>query len=396
MLSKIFCDHLKSTGVPDDHIISIALDDDINEKYRATEELSSYVRSRITNAYETFYVMLDEVQYVISRNEMRNPYVPIKLYGFLNGLLRLGNVDVYVTGNNSKMLSKDVMTEFRGRGDVVEISPLSFKEYFGYVGGDRSDVFEEYALYGGMPLILGKKNDEEKFKYLSNLFDEVYFKDIVERYQIELIDVLGELTDALCSSVGSLTNASKIVNTLKSVKGVKVSSETITAYLEYLTDSFLFKRSRRYDVKGKKYFEYLSKYYCVDIGLSNVRLNLRQQEETHIMENIVYNELLTRGFYVDVGVVRIEETDEAGKRRQKSYEIDFVVNKGAKKYYVQSALNISDDMKARQELRPLLTVNDFFKKFVITKTSMKPWVDEIGIIHLGLYDFLLNEDYFEL
>ncbi|MPM27540.1 hypothetical protein SDC9_74052 [bioreactor metagenome] len=246
-------------------------------------------------------------------------------------------------------------------------------------------------------IALGRqKNGEEKFKYLSNLFDEVYFKDIVERYQIELIDVLGELTDALCSSVGSLTNASKIVNTLKSVKGVKVSSETITAYLEYLTDSFLFKRSRRYDVKGKKYFEYLSKYYCVDIGLSNVRLNLRQQEETHIMENIVYNELLTRGFYVDVGVVRIEETDEAGKRRQKSYEIDFVVNKGAKKYYIQSALNISDDMKARQELRPLLTVNDFFKKFVITKTSMKPWVDEIGVIHLGLYDFLLNEDCFEL
>lgn len=354
------------------------------------------MRSRITNAYETFYLMLDEVQYVISRNEMRNPDVPIKLYGFLNGLLRLGNVDVYVTGNNSKMLSKDVMTEFRGRGDVVEISPLSFKEYFGYVGGDRSDVFEEYALYGGMHLILGKKNDEEKFKYLSNLFDEVYFKDIVERYQIELIDVLGELTDALCSSVGSLTNASKIVNTLKSVKGVKVSSETITAYLEYLTDSFLFKRSRIYDVKGKKYFEYLSKYYCVDIGLSNVRLNLRQQEETHIMENIVYNELLTRGFSVDVGVVRIEETDEAGKRRQKSFEIDFVVNKGAKKYYIQSALNISDDMKARQELRPLLAVNDFFKKFVITKTSMKPWVDEIGGIHLGLYDFLLNEGCFEL
>lgn len=264
-------------------------------------------------------------------------------------------------------------------------------------------IFCDHLKSTGVPddhiisIALGRqKNGEEKFKYLSNLFDEVYFKDIVERYQIELIDVLGELTDALCSSVGSLTNASKIVNTLKSVKGVKVSSETITAYLEYLTDSFLFKRSRRYDVKGKKYFEYLSKYYCVDIGLSNVRLNLRQQEETHIMENIVYNELLTRGFSVDVGVVRIEETDEAGKRRQKSYEIDFVVNKGAKKYYVQSALNISDDMKARQELRPLLTVNDFFKKFVITKTSMKPWVDEIGVIHLGLYDFLLNEDCFEL
>lgn len=264
-------------------------------------------------------------------------------------------------------------------------------------------IFCDHLKSTGVPddhiisIALGRqKNGEEKFKYLSNLFDEVYFKDIVERYQIELIDVLGELTDALCSSVGSLTNASKIVNTLKSVKGVKVSSETITAYLEYLTDSFLFKRSRRYDVKGKKYFEYPSKYYCVDIGLRNVRLNLRQQEETHIMENIVYNELLTRGFSVDVGVVRIEETDEAGKRRQKSYEIDFVVNKGAKKYYIQSALNISDDMKARQELRPLLTVNDFFKKFVITKTSMKPWVDEIGIIHLGLYDFLLNEDCFEL
>ena len=392
LLFRIFRDYLIASGVSDDHIISIALDDDVNERYRSPDELSVYVRSRITNTHDAFYVLLDEVQYAISRSELRNPDVPVKLYSVLNGLLRLDNVDVYVTGSNSKMLSKDVMTEFRGRGDAVEVYPLSFKEYYGYVGGDKSDAFETYSLYGGMPLVLSRQEDDDKFRYLSALFDEVYFKDIVERYNIIHVDIIDELTDALCSSVGSLTNASKLAKTLTSVKGSKVRSETIAAYLSYLSDSFLFKCARRYDVKGKKYFEYPSKYYCVDVGLRNVRLNLRQQEESHIMENIIYNELVARGCSVDVGVVKTEETDESMRRRQKSCEIDFVVNKGAKKYYIQSALTMADDVKAKQELRPLLAVNDFFGKFIITKSTMRPWTDERGITHLGLYDFLLNED----
>ena len=392
LLFNIFCDYLKSTGVTEEQIISIALDDDINEKFRVPEELSAYVRSRIIDADKTYYVLLDEVQYAIFKEELKNHDVPVKLYSVLNGLLHLNNVDVYVTGRNTKMFSKDVMTEFRGRGDVVEIYPLTFKEYYDYAGGDKSEAFEEYALYGGMPLVPGKKTDDEKYKYLSGLFEEVYFKDIIERYKIELPDVLSELTSDLCSSVGSLTNATKIANTLGSVKGVKVRSETIAAYLEYLTDSFLFKCAKRYDIKGKKYFEYPSKYYCADIGLRNIRLNLLQQEETHVMENIIYNELVTRGYSVDVGVVKIEETDDNGKRRQKSCEIDFVVNRGAKKYYIQSALNMSDESKSKQELRPLLAVNDFFKKIIISKTSMKPWTDEVGVVRMGLYDFLLNED----
>ena len=260
------------------------------------------------------------------------------------------------------------------------------------MGGDKSEVYEEYALYGGMPLVLGKKNDDEKFKYLSTLFDEVYFKDITERYQIELPDVLSELTDDLCSSIGSLTTSSKIANTLQSVKGIKVASQTISNYLEYLEEAFLFRCSKRYDVKGKKYFSYPSKYYCTDIGLRNVRLNFRQQEETHIMENIIYNELIARGYSVDVGIVETYEKDSSGKRRKIAYEIDFVVNKGMKKYYIQSALNIISPEKAYTELRPLLRTGDFFKKIIITKSSMKPWIDDEGIVHLGLYDFLLNEE----
>jgi len=316
----------------------------------------------------------------------------IALYDVLNGLLHLKNVDIYVTGSNSKMLSTDVLTAFRGRGDVVEVYPLSFKEYYDYIGGDKSDAFEEYALYGGMPLVLRKKTDEEKFKYLESLFQEVYFKDISERYKIEYPDVLAELTEDLCSSVGSLTNATKIANTLTSVKKIKVSNVTVASYLKYLTESFLFRCVRRYDIKGKKYFEYPSKYYCTDIGLRNVKLNLRQQEETHIMENIIYNELVVRGYSVDVGVVESEEKDENGKRHQVSREIDFVVNKGSKRYYIQSALNISDPQKAATELRPFMLTKDFFKKIIITKSSAKSWTDDNGVLHLGLYEFLLNED----
>ena len=393
LLFNLFHDYLIENGIEEKQIISIALDDDLFVNYRDPDKLSKYIRGKIVNS-DMYYILIDEVQYAITNDELKNPET-IKLYSVLNGLMRLRNVDIYVTGSNSKMLTKDVMTAFRGRGDEVKIYPISFKEYYSFVGGDKSDAYEEYALYGGMPLVLTKNSDAEKVNYLQDLFTEVYFKDIAERYDIELPVVLSELTDDLCSSVGSLTNANKISNTLRTVKNIKVSSTTISNYLNYLTESFLFSNAKRYDIKGKKYFEYPSKYYCTDIGLRNARLNFRQQEETHIMENIIYNELLCREYSVDVGVVEIVETN-AGKRTKKQCEIDFVVNRGLKKYYIQSALSVSEQAKLETELRPLKNTKDFFKKIIITKTSMRPWTDDDGILHLGLYEFLLNENSLEL
>ena len=389
LLFNLFYDYLIQSGVKEEQIIRIALDDDTFEKYRDSDELSKYIRGKIVNS-DMYYILIDEVQYAITKDELKN-HENIGLYNVLNGLMRLRNVDIYVTGSNSKMLTKDVLTAFRGRGDEIKIYPISFKEFYSLEGGDKSDAYEEYALYGGMPLVLSKKNDVEKMRYLQNLFTEVYFKDIEERYDIEMPDVLSELTDDLCSSVGSLTNASKIAKTLQSVKNIKASSTTISRYLNYLIESFLFSNAKRYDVKGKKYFEYPSKYYCTDIGLRNARLNFRQQEETHIMENIIYNELLCREYSVDVGVVEIVETN-AGERTKKQCEIDFVVNKGSKKYYIQSALNVSDASKLETELRPLKNTKDFFKKIIVSKTSMRHWTDDDGILHVGLYEFLLNEN----
>lgn len=292
LLFNLFYDYLIESGVKEEQIITIALDDDTYVKYRDPDELSKYIRGKIVNS-DMYYILIDEVQYAITKDELKNPE-NIRLYNVLNGLMRLRNLDIYVTGSNSKMLTKDVLTAFHGRDDEVKVYPISFKEYYSFVGGDKSDAYEEYALYGGMPLVLTKKSDAEKINYLHTLFTEVYFKDIVEHYDIELPDVLSELTDDLCSSVGSLTNASKISNTLQTVKNIKVSGTTVSGYLNYLIESFLFSNAKRYDVKGKKYFEYPSKYYCTDIGLRNARLNFRQQEETHIMKNIIYNELLCR------------------------------------------------------------------------------------------------------
>ncbi len=392
LLFRLYYDYLVKSGVKEEQIIMLALDDDLYIKYRNPDELSGYIRSKIVNK-EMYYVLIDEVQYAITKEELRNSE-DIRLYNVLNGLMRLGNVDIYVTGSNSKLLTKDVLTAFRGRGDEVRVYPLSFKEYYNFMGGEKSECYEEYALYGGMPLVLSKADDADKMAYLQSLFTEVYFKDITERYNIEFAEILEDLTDDLCSSIGSLTNASKIAHTLQSVKNVKVSGNTIAGYLNYLTEAFLFNHAKRYDVKGKKYFEYPSKYYCTDVGLRNARLGFRQQEETHIMENIIYNELLCRGFAVDVGVVEIVENNQ-GKRTKKQCEIDFIVNKGAKKYYIQSALNVSAPSKLETELRPLKYTNDFFKKIIISKTFAKPWTDEMGILHLGLYDFLLKEDSME-
>lgn len=393
LLFNLFYDYLIESGVKPEQIITLALDDDSFTDYRDPGRLSEYIRSKIVND-GMYYVLIDEVQYAISRAELSNPD-EIRLYNVLNGLMRLRNVDIYVTGSNSKMLTKDVLTAFRGRADEVKVYPLSFKEYYGYTGGDKSDAYEEYALYGGMPLVQFKSTGAEKMNYLKGLFTEVYFKDIIERYDIALTEVLEELTDDLCSSVGSLTNASKIANTLQTVKNIRVSGNTVASYLNYLQESFLFANAKRYDVKGKKYFEYPSKYYCTDVGLRNARLNFRQQEETHIMENIIYNELLCRDYAVDVGVVEISE-NIGGKSSKKQCEIDFIVNKGSKKYYIQSALNVSDPQKMETELRSLKNTRDFFKKIIISKTAAKPWTDELGILHLGLYEFLLNENSLEL
>ena len=393
LLFKLFYDYLIANGIDKENIITIALDDDLYIKYRNPDELSKYIREKIITE-EKYYILIDEVQYAISNKEIKNSE-DVKLYNVLNGLMRLHNVDIFVTGSNSKMLAKDVLTAFRGRSDEIKVYPLSFKEYYDFIGGDKFEAYEEYSLYGGMPLVLSMKNDFEKVNYLKSLFSEVYFKDIIERYDIELPDALSELTDDLCSSIGSLTNANKISKTLNSIKNIKISSNTIANYLEHLMECFLFNNAKRFDVKGKKYFEYPSKYYCADIGLRNARLNFRQQEETHIMENIIYNELLTRGYLVDVGVVEIVEIKNK-KRVKKQCEIDFVVNKGVKKYYIQSALNVSEEEKLKTETRPLLKTNDFFKKILITKSSMKPFVDDDGILHLGIFDFLLNPDSLEL
>ena len=391
LLFDMYYEYLLSKGVSEQNVVKISLEDDENEELRDSKKLAGYIRDRLKNNADMHYVFIDEVQYAIKKEDLKSDK-PLPLYGVLNGLMKEPNVDVYVTGSNSKLLSKDVMTEFRGRGDEVRIYPLTFKEYYDYVGGDKADAFEDYALYGGLPLVLSKKTPRDKAKYLSDLFKEVYFKDIEERYNIAMPEVMEVLTDDLCSSIGSLTNSLKIANTLKSVRNIDVNSQTISAYLNYLEESFLFNEAKRFDVKGKKYFSYPSKFYCTDMGLRNARLNFRQQEETHTMENIIYNELLTRGYSVDVGVVQIAAVGADGKQHQTQCEIDFVVNDGMNKYYIQSALNIDDKNKEKTELRPLLSARDFFKKVVITKTRMKPWVDDNGIFHIGLYDFLLDKD----
>lgn len=393
LLFELFKNYLLKSGVKNDRIIAISLDDDESIKFRDPDYLSKFVRSKVKGRGH-YYIFLDEVQYAISKSELRNPD-EIRLYNVLNGLLRMGNIDIYVTGSNSKLLSKDVMTAFRGRGDQVRMFPLTFKEYFDFVGGEISNAYEEYVYFGGMPYLTTIKAEEDKRRYLKDLFDLVYYKDIMERYDIKFPDVLQNLSSDLCSSVGSLTNASKISRALKSVNQTCISSTTVSRYLDFLTESFLFSEAKRYDVKGKRYFDYPSKFYCTDIGLRNAQLGYRQQEESHAMENIIYNELISRGYSVDVGVIELEEKN-SGQRMRKQCEIDFVVNKTNKRYYIQSALTVASEEKMNQELRPLKHTNDFFKKIIVTKTASRPWVDEFGIEHIGVYDFLLNKDSLDL
>ena len=399
LLRTLYRNYLLEQGISPDNIITIELDLARDIRYRNPLELAAYVRSIVEKSTQQFYLFVDEIQ---MSDEVPNPYNPdgnkIRFYDALNDLKELHNLDVYVTGSNSRMLSSDILTEFRGRSDEIRVHPLSFAEYYSAVGGDKADAFEDYAFYGGMPLILSRPDDEAKMSYLKSLFSEVYIKDIVDRKKIKREDVLSGILDLLCSSVGSLTNPTKVahaINSLQKLNGEnRVAQNTVVAYMKHLEDAFLFSECKRYDVKGRAYFEYPNKYYCEDVGLRNARLGFRQIEETHLMENILYNELIRRGYAVDVGTVRYAETKD-GKKTEKQHEIDFVVNLGTKKVYIQSAFQINDEEKRRQEILPLLKSGDFFKKIVVTSGSAKPHMDDNGIQYVGIIPFLLDENSIE-
>ncbi len=390
LLFNIFYNYLLDAGVKPENIIALSLDEDNNREYRNPDKLSSFLRSKISNNNDMHYIFLDEVQFVILDEEIKSKG-PIRLYGILNSLLRLKNVDVYVTGSNSKFLSSDIMTEFRGRGDEVRIYPLSFQEYFSAYNGDKYEAWEEYSMYGGLPLLISKKGDSEKSKYLSDLLTKTYLQDIIERNNLRGDVALDNLMDILSSSIGSLTNPTKLAKTFSS-NGIKVSDKTISTYIDYLIDAFLINRAKRYDIKGKKYINSPFKYYFNDIGIRNARLNFRQYEQTHIMENIIYNELLIRGFNVDVGVIEHRVRNEKGKQPLKHLEVDFVCNKGSQRYYLQSAFSIPNNEKMLQEQSSLDKINDSFKKIIITQDRVKPWRNEKGYVIINLLDFLLKPE----
>lgn len=383
LVFNIFNDYLKSEGVAEDHIIKIELDDRKNKKYRNPDVILDYIESLITDDKD-YYILLDEVQLLDDFEEV------------LNSLLHISNADIYVTGSNSKFLSKDIITEFRGRGDEIHVFPLTFKEFMQVYEGDVYHGWAEYVLYGGLPLTVSMKTDEQKVTYLQNLFQETYIKDITDRHNIEKINELNDLINVLASAVGSLNNPSKIEATFKSQLQSDISLNTIKNYIEYIEDAFLVSEANRYDVKGRKYIGTPLKYYFEDVGLRNARLGFRQVEETHLMENVVFNELKARGYQVDVGVVPIRRLTQDGKRERVQLEIDFIATLGSKKYYLQSAFSLPDEDKVKQEKAPLLNVHDSFKKIIIVKDITKPQRDEKGIVTINLYDFLLNENSLDL
>ena len=393
LLKKIYRDYLIQNGVREEQIIIIELDLAKDIKFRNPLVLSSFVREKVEGKGEEYYLFIDEIQ---MSDEVTNPYnaagKKITFYDALNDLRSLTNLDVYVTGSNSKMLSSDILTEFRGRSDEIHVHPLSFAEYYSAVGGDKNEAFDDYAFYGGMPLILSRPDDGAKMNYLKSLFSEVYIKDIVERKNIERQDVLEQLIDLLCSSIGSLTNPTKIADTLRSKQTAGVSSNTVRAYIGHLEDAFLFSESKRYDVKGKSYFDSPNKYYSEDLGLRNARIGFRQQEMTHIMENIVYNELVIRQFSVDVGVVYARTINRNGNSVRTPREIDFIVTSGNKKTYIQSAYSMSTEEKRETELRPFALTGDSFPKIVVRKDIGKRWYDEKGILNINIIDFLLDKE----
>lgn len=383
LLFNIFKNYLLQQGVPTSHIITIELDQRKNKKYRDPDTILDYIESSIEDD-EQYYVMLDEVQMLQEFEEV------------LNSLLHIRNADIYVTGSNSKFLSKDVITEFRGRGDEIHIYPLTFKEFMEAYDGDMYCGWAEYVVYGGLPLTVTMKTEEQKINYLTNLFKETYLKDIIERHHIEKKQELEDLVNILASAIGSLTNPPKIEATFKSAIQSTISLNTIRQYIEHLEDAFIINKANRYNVKGRKYIGTPLKYYFEDVGLRNARLGFRQVEETHLMENIIYNELRSRGYSVDVGVVEKRGTDKNGKEYKKQLEIDFVANLGSKRYYIQSAFSMPTEEKRIQEKASLVNVNDSFKKIIVVKDVVNVTRDEDGITTMSIYDFLLKENSLEL
>lgn len=379
LLFNLFKKHLLAEGVDTRHIIEIAFDSFENKKFRDPEVLYPYMKEQIQDE-DMYYVLLDEVQLLD------------EFEAVLNSLIRMKNVDIYVTGGNAHFLSKDVITEFRGRGDEVHMYPLSFAEFMSVYSETKENGWREYVVYGGLPLVLNFKAPEEKITFLKALFEETYISDIVDRHKIRNRAELEELLNILSSAIGSLTNPTKLSATFKSMKQKSISAGTIKNYIDYLCDSFLIDSAMRYDIKGKKYIDTPIKYYFTDMGLRNARLNFRQLEETHAMENVIFNELKLRGFNVDVGVIEINSTNEKGNRVRKQLEIDFVCNKGSRRYYIQSAYAMPDQAKMEQEQRSLMLTGDAFKKIIITKDSPGPYYNEDGVLVMNIFDFLLNEN----
>ena len=378
LLLKLFKKHLLDSGVPEDHIISIALEGYGNKPLQSLDKLYEFVISKIVDDKD-YYILLDEIQLVPDFESV------------VNGFLHIDNADIYITGSNSKFLSSDIITEFRGRGDEIRVYPLSFSEFYSVYGGEFEKAWVMYCNYGGMPLCLSMETPEDKAKYLTSLFETTYLADIINRNNLRGNAEIGELTDVLASSIGSLTNPLKLSNTFASVKNVKLSANTIASYIDYLEDAFLIEKAIRYDIKGKKYINTPAKYYFVDLGLRNARLSFRQQEYTHIMENVIYNELRLRGYSVDVGVVETVEK-ENGTFTRKKLEVDFVVNLGNRRYYIQSAYNIPSEEKMKQEQASLLAINDAFRKIIIVNQPILSGYNEQGILMLSLKDFLLSPE----
>lgn len=396
LLFTIYHEYLVSAGIAENQIIELALDETVNAKYRNPIELDSYIRSLVSDKSKQYYVFLDEIQKV---DEIQNPYVdnPNSKITFVDtvlGLMKIKNVDLYITGSNSKMLSSDILTEFRDRGDEIRVYPLSFAEFYTSFKGDKNEAWKEYYTYGGMPLAVTKKTPEEKSKYLKDLFTGTYLKDVLERHTItNSTSDLEELLNIISSSIGSLTNPLNLSNTFKTVKKRNLAPETISTYLDYFKDAFLIDSAVRYNIKGKKYISTPLKYYFVDVGLRNARLNFRQQEENHIMENIIFNELKIRGFDVDIGVIEHNTKDATGKSRRNFLEIDFVANKGSNRFYIQSALYVDTQEKREQETQSLNRIHDSFKKIVVVKDDIEPWQDDKGIQYIGIEQFLLEKDW---
>lgn len=395
LLFNLYYDYLISSGVPEGNIITIPLDDVDYEEYCDPHALYGYIKKQIVDKNQQYYVFIDEAQYAITKDEMKDPNATIRLYGVLNSLLRRKNVDVYVTGSNSKFLSSDIMTEFRGRGDEIHVSPLSVSEFYPASGKDKAEAWNDYLYYGGLPHILSEPDNESKSSYLERLNKEIYLRDLCERYDIRDENAMKSLMKVISSTVGSLLNAQRMFDTFKSSGDKSVSMPTISNYLRYLQESFLIQKVERYDIKGRKYISTPSKYYYTDLGLRNAILNFRQFEQTHLMENAIYNELIYRGYSVDVGVVEIR-TSENGKMLKKHMEVDFVVNQSSKRFYIQSAFALPNQEKVEQEQASLVKISDSFKKMIVVGENTPIWRNEEGITVIGIYDFLLEEDSLEL